>query len=162
MLSRPQQILIKCAQREAALDDTEYREALEVVSGCRSSKDPRLTDRHLDLLLGFFEAIYWRKVDALELQPPCKPDAVFRQRGFWASRNTRQENSRDRFAIAHAQQEISAIEQELARLGFGQSYTAAIREKVTASRADAYALNQYRAALQRTLRAKQKRILVSG
>ncbi|MBE0541611.1 MAG: hypothetical protein IH623_09510, partial [Verrucomicrobia bacterium] len=47
MLSRAQQILLKRAQREAALDDAEYRDALATVSGCRSSKDMEFTDRHL-------------------------------------------------------------------------------------------------------------------
>jgi len=95
MLSRPQQILLKRAQREAGLPDDEYRDALQTVTGCRSSKDPQLTDRHLDLLLGYFEAIHWRKVDAGqhvfagELQPPCRPNAVFRQRGFTGRPKTR-------------------------------------------------------------------------
>src|SRR5208283_660769 len=97
MLSRAQQILLKRAQREAALADGEYREALETVAGCRSSKDSPLTDGHLDSLLGYFEAIHWRKVDAGDLQRSCRPDAVFRQRGHWAAKNTRQETSRDRF-----------------------------------------------------------------
>jgi len=67
MLSRPQQILLKRAQAEAALPDPDYRSAIATISGmadCRSSKDPRLTDRHVDNLLSYLEAIHWRQVDA--------------------------------------------------------------------------------------------------
>jgi hypothetical protein len=81
MLSRAQQILLKRAQREAGLQDDEYRDALEVVTGCRSSTDRDFTDRHLDLCLSYFEAIFWRKVDAGELHTPCSAAAIFRQRG---------------------------------------------------------------------------------
>jgi hypothetical protein len=49
---------------------------------CRTSKDPNLTDRDLDKLLAYFEAIHWRAVDAHTLQPSCRADAVFRQRGY--------------------------------------------------------------------------------
>lgn len=160
MLSRPQQILLKRAQKEAALDDSDYRQAIALVSGvedCCSSKDHRLTDRHLDLLLGYFEAIHWRKVDSGELQPSCKSDAVFRQRHFWAQKNTRQENSRDRFTASKLANEISDLEHALSELGFGAPYCAGIRERVTGSRSDAHALHQYKAALRRTLSAKRKR-----
>ena len=73
MLSRPQQILLKRAQREAGLSDDEYRDALQTVTGCRSSTAPALTDRHLDKVLAYFEAIHWRNVDAGELQPSSSP-----------------------------------------------------------------------------------------
>ena len=116
MLSRHQQILLKRAQREAALDDAEYREALETVSGCRTSKDARLTDRHLDIAMAYLEAIHWQKVDRHELQPSCKPDAVFRQRGYWAGKNTRQETSRDRYNGMNLEGEIRALESSLQRL----------------------------------------------
>ena len=88
MLSRAQQILLKRAQREAGLLDGDYREALQTVAGCQSSKDADLTDRHLDKLLAYFEAIYWRAVNAGQLQPCCKTTAVFRQPGYWAAKNT--------------------------------------------------------------------------
>src|SRR5438132_837529 len=100
MISRRQQILLKRAQKEAGLDDAEYREIIEQVSGlpgCNSSKDARLSDEHMDKLLSYFEAIFWRRVGLGQLQPPCKPDAVFRQPRFWATKNTRAENSRDRY-----------------------------------------------------------------
>src|SRR5258706_9848301 len=98
MISRAQQILVKRAQREAGLAEDEYRDALEAVSGCRSTKDAHLTDRHVDLALAYFEEIYWRGVDSGALQPPCKPDAVFRKRGFWAAKNPAGNTSRDRYS----------------------------------------------------------------
>jgi hypothetical protein len=157
MLSRPQQILLKRAQREAALPDGEYREALELVSGCRSSKDASMTDRHLDLLMGYFEAIHWRKVDAGELQPSCRPDAVFRQRSYWASKNTRQETSRDRFTNLNLGQAVAGLESQLETLGYSAEYCVGIRRKATKGRTDVHALHLYRAALQRTLNAKARR-----
>ncbi len=158
MLSRPQQILLKRAQREAALDDAEYRDALEAVSGCRTSKDSRLTDRHLDVALAYLEAIYWRKVDGGALRPSCKPDAVFRQRGYWAGKNTRQETSRDRYTGVNLDREVRALEAALQRLGYGANYCATIRAKVADSRTDPHAQHLYRFALERTLKAKQKQI----
>ncbi len=156
MFSRPQQILLKRAQREAGLSDSEYRDALETVAGCRSSKDSRLTDRQLDLLLGYFEAIHWRKLDAGELQPACRADAVFRQRGYWAAKNTRRETSRDRYTKLNLVRAIASLEGELAALGFGAEYCASIRRNVTKGREDPHALHLYRAALVRTLSAKQR------
>jgi hypothetical protein len=156
MLSRAQQILLKRAQRECGLPDREYRDALELVCHCRTSKDPVLTDRHLDKVLSYFEAIHWRGVDAGELQPPSKPDAVFRQRGYWASKNTRQETSRDRFAGRNLSREIGDLERKLHALGFSDNYCDGIRSNVTHGRDDAHALHLYRAALERTLRAKVK------
>lgn len=44
MLSRAQQILLKRAQREAGLSDDDYRDALETIAGCRTSKSPTLID----------------------------------------------------------------------------------------------------------------------
>jgi hypothetical protein len=156
MLSNPQKSLLKRAQREADLSDSDYREALQTVSGCRSSKDPRLTQDNLDNALKYFEAIYWRKVDQGELQPSCRPGAVFKQRGYWAKKNTRSETSRDRYASTKAMPDISALECALAEFGCGVSYCAAIRERVTHGAQDAASLYRYRAALARTLRAKQK------
>jgi hypothetical protein len=156
MLSRPQQILLKRAQQECALPDSEYRDALELIAHCRTSKDPVLTDRHLDTLLSYFEAIHWRKVDAGELQSSCKPGAVFRQRGYWASKNNRHETSRDRFTGQNLSGEIGDMESQLVALGFSKNYCEGIRSKVTHGRNDAHALHLYRAALDRTLRSKQK------
>ena len=157
MLSNPQKALLKRAQREAGLSDDDYREALEMVAGCRSSTSPALTDRHLDKLLAYFEAIHWRAVDAGTLQPSCKPNAVFRQRGFWAGRNTNAETSRDRWNDQNLGRDVSDLERQMAALGFGQGYCAAIRNKVAHGRDDAHALHLYCAALQRTLKAKARR-----
>ena len=157
MLSRAQQILLKRAQRESGLSDDDYRDALEMIAGCRSSKSPALTDRHLDKLLGYFEAIHWRAVDAGALQQSGSATAVFRQPGFWAARNTNQEISRDRFTNVNSGRAVADLEKEMAALGFGQGYCASIRAKVTHGRDDAHALHLYRAALQRTLNAKARR-----
>lgn len=158
MLSRAQQILLKRAQREAALDDAEYRDALEAASGCRTSKDARLADRHLDIVLAYLEAIHWRKVEQQALQPSCKPDAVFRQRGYWARKNTRQETSRDRYTGRNLGGEVSDLESALRQLGFDAAYCAKIRAKVAGGRTDPHAQHLYRAALARTIKAKQKQI----
>jgi hypothetical protein len=115
-----------------------------------------MTDRGVDLALGYFEAIFWRKVDAGDLQPSRSAKAVFRQRGFWARRNTRQETSRDRYNHSSVSQQVSGLELALAELGFNSSYCAAIRRKVTNGRTDDRSLWLYSAALHRTLKAKQK------
>lgn len=158
MLSRSQQILLKRAQREAGIDDAEYREALKLIAGCGSSTDLRMTDRHLDLALAYFEAIHWRRVDAGELQPSCKPDAVFKQRGYWEGKNPSQVTSRDRYAASAISQEIARLEAAIASHGLGAGYCATIRRNVTQGREDAHALHCYKAALQRTLNAKERKI----
>ena len=157
MLSRAQQILLKRAQREAGLSDADYRDALFAVTGYRSSTAPALTDRHLDALLSYFEAILWLAVDKGTLQPSCSASAIFRQRGYWAAKNTRQETSRDRFTGLNLSREVSALERQLQTLGFGSEYCASIRQKSTHGRNDARGLHLYRAALARTLNAKIKR-----
>jgi hypothetical protein len=157
MLSRPQQILLKRAQREAGLSDDDYRDALQMIADCRSSKSAALTDRHLDKLLAYFEAIHWRGVDAGTLQPSGSAAAVFRQRGFWAAKNPAMETSRDRFNGRSQAGDIAALEAELGRLGFGEGYCAAIRANVCKGRSDARALHLYQAALERTLKAKAGR-----
>lgn len=97
-------------------------------------------------------------MDQRELQPSCKPDAVFRQRGYWAGKNTRQETSRDRYNGMNLDGEVSALESSLQRLGFGLAYCATIRAKVTGGRTDPHAQHLYRAALERTIKVKQKQI----
>lgn len=154
MLSNPQKALLKTAQRQATLVDVEYRDAIATVSGmadCRSSTDDRLTDSHMDRLMSYLEAIYWRKVDNQELQHVFKANAAFRQRGFWAERNRRGNTSRDRFTELAINGEIADLEAGLAELGFGAAYCAAIRASVGAA-----GLFKYAAALKRTLEAKQR------
>jgi len=156
MISRAQQILLKRSQREAGLSDADYRDALQMIAGCRSSTAPALTDRHLDKLLAYFEAIHWRAVDAGTLQPSGSATAVFRQRDYWAAKNTRQETSRDRYNHFNLGQEIADLERRLAVLGFGTLYCEGIRKNVTKGRQDARALHLYRTALGRTLSAKAR------
>lgn len=154
MLSRPQQILLKRAQAEARFSDEDYRDAIQSVFGaddCRSSKDPRLTDRHLDILLSYIESIFWNEVDKGTLQPVCKPNAVFRQRGYWAARNRKGETSRDRFVERELSAECERLEAALAALGCGLKYFQAIQTRIVP-----WSLPAYRAALARTLKAKQK------
>lgn len=157
MLSRRQQILLKRAQREAGLSDNDYRDALQTVAGCRTSTSPAITDRHLDKGLAYFEAIHWRAVDAGKLQPSCSATAVFRQRGYWATKNTSQETSRDRFTDLNLGRSIADLESQLAALGYGEGYCAGIRKKVAQGRDDAHSQHLYRAALARTLNAKTRR-----
>ena len=156
MLSRAQQILLKRAQVEAQLLDVEYRDAVETVSaihGARSSTDSRLTDRHLDNLLSYLEAIYWGRVDAKALQSSGKPAAVFRQRGFWAAKNRRGDTSRDRFTQDKLIREIGAREAVLMELGCGLAYFQSIRNKLR-NASGALDLVKYLSALDRTLRSK--------
>ena len=159
MVTRKQQILVKRAQREAGLGDAEYREVLESVSGCRSTTDGRMTDHHVDLALSFMEAIYWRGVDAGTLPAPSRAAAVFRQRGYWSSKNLQGSTSRERFSQANPARQISDLERALGDLGFGESYCGAIRAKVMAGNAGTYSLHLYKAALARTLRAKQAALI---
>jgi hypothetical protein len=154
MLTRDQQILIKRAQAQAQISDDEYREAVALVSGmpdCRSSKDKRLTDGHLDKIVAYFEAIYWRKVDELGAASSCKPNAIFRQRGYWANKNQRGNTSRDRFVANDKQSEAADLEHQLHALGFGLGYVQAIQRNI-----QPFTMVAYVAALKRTLKAKQK------
>jgi hypothetical protein len=150
MLSRPQQILLKRAQKECGLSDVDYRDCIAAVSGfsdCRSSKDPRLTDAHVDGLMSYFEAIFWRT------HPPTfqpSNQAIFRSPNFWSHRNRRGNTSRDRYVSQDLAAEIAAAEKALADLGFGAFYVAAIRNNVGPS-----GDRHYLAALHRTLKAKQ-------
>lgn len=161
MISSRQKMLIKRAQRQAGLEDAEYRDALAAVCGCTSCTDASFTDRDVDRSLAFFESIYWRKVDAGQLQAGSGSSAVFRQRGFWASRNTSASTTRDRFAASAALARISSLEQRLAGLGFGQAYCHSIRTKATAGEDSPAALNRYSAALLRTLRSKERAVAVT-
>jgi len=158
MLSRAQQILIKRAQAEAGLSDPDYREAIATVSGwadCRSSKDRRLTDRHVDLLLSYFEAVFWMAVDAGQLQPSCNPRAVFKQRCYWAGKNQRGNTSRDRHVERAMTAECLRLENDLAALGYGLSYFQGIQARIVP-----WSLPVYRAALQRTLVSKRGNYLI--
>jgi hypothetical protein len=154
MISRDQQILLKRAQAQAGLGDEEYREALETVSavpGCRSSKDARLTDRHVDRLMGYFEAVYWRRVEAGEAARPSKANAVFREPGFWAGRNPAGNTSRDRYTEGQGLGAVAKLEAEMHGLGFGFKYLEVIKNRIRP-----FSLWAYRAALERTLASKRR------
>jgi len=157
-LTRAQQILLKRAQAEAGILDYDYRGSIATVSGmedCTSSKDPRLTDRHCDQLLAFFEAIHWQAVDAGHLQPSCKPDAVFRQRGYWADKNPRGNTSRDRYADGDLTAEIAETEAALAALGCGHRYVMAIQNNLR--RNGGFSPAAYLGAIKRSLTYKQRK-----
>lgn len=158
MLTNEQKGLCKRAQKEAALPDNEYRDAIALVSGmrdCTSSKDARLTDDHMDSLMSYFEAIFWRKVDAGQLQPVFKPNAVFRQRDFWKNKNRRGNTSRDRFTHDALTQDIADLEGKLMQHGCGLSYFQGIQNNMKRG-GKAFNLVNYRGALKRTLEAKER------
>ncbi len=157
-LTNPQKALIKQAQRQAKLGDEDYRDVLATVTGCRSSTDPRLGDRGCDKILAYMEAIYWRKVDKAEMQHVCNDRAAFRQRGYWASKNTRLETSRDRYVQTDCSACIVKLEAEMAELGFNADYCRTIRQKVTKGASDANSLHCYQAALERTIKSKQAKL----
>jgi hypothetical protein len=151
-LSNAQKSLLKRAQREAGIDDGEYRDAIETISrqpGCRSSTDARLTDENVDRLMEWFEAIFWHGVDAGALKVSPNPKAAFRARGYWAGKNRAGATSRDRFADARLAGEIAALERRMAALGFGSGYCAGIRRRSGPGWA-------YHAALARTLASKER------
>jgi hypothetical protein len=160
MLTNPQKSLIAMAKRQAGLNDEEYREALHAVTGCTSSTDSRLTDEHFDAAMKYLEAIYWLKVHKGELQRDCRAGAVFRQKGFWAAKNTRQETSRDRYNHDVLTQALDKLEAELLTLGYGPDYCSTIRQKVTKGRGDDWSLRAYKVALERTLRSKRHMVPV--
>lgn len=147
MVTRAQQILLKRAQAAAGVDDGDYRDMIATVSGladCRSSKDPRLTDEHLDKLLAWLEVYYWRQSDLIR-----RPSDVFRTPGYWVTKNRKGNTSRDRFNQRSEVDLISALEAELGELGYGDTYCAAIRRSVGARN------RAYIAALTRTLESKR-------
>ncbi len=157
-LSNAQKGLLKRAQAQAGIGDAEYREHLRTVAGVESSTDPRMTDRHLDVLMSFFEAVFWRGVDQGSLKASCNPRAAFVRRGFWASRNTQESTSRDRFVRPSVVEEIQTLEEELLADGCHPNYVADIMQKVTQGRSDARSMFNLAAALRRTLLARQKKL----
>jgi hypothetical protein len=157
-LSREQIWLLKAAQRQARIADDEYRDTLENLThlpGCRSSKDPRLTDDHLDTFMSYFEAIYWRGADAGTIPPPISNKQPFRQRNFWSVKNRKGQTSRDRFADEQLNGKTAALEASLAALGCGPAYCAAIKRKTGPGW-------KYKAALERTLHFKRAAVTASA
>ncbi len=162
MLSKPQIWLLKAAQRQAGIDDAEYRSALAQLCGVQSSKDRELGDSHLDMLLAYFEAIYWAGVDSGNLQPPLKGNEAFRKRGFWAQKNRSGNTSRDRFTRAQLAEQIVAAETMLMDLGASPAYIATIQNKVCQGHSDCHTFQVYLAALNRTIKSRQKRAACTG
>jgi hypothetical protein len=160
MLSNAQKSRLKAAQRQAGIDDAEYREWIETIAGpgVHSSTDPKVDNRAWDKLMAQFEAIYWLKVERGELQHSYNPKASFQKKGYWAQKNTSHETSRDRFSQAETVEAIISLETELTDLGNHPNYLAAIRNKVTQGRADPKSLWAYRAALERTLAGKKQKL----
>jgi len=164
MLSNAQKALIKRAQREAHLDDADYRECLETVTDCTSSTDPRLNDRSFDIILQYFEAIFWGKVDSGELQRPCNTAAVFAKRQYWAFKNPRDNTSRERFTLEQLQRDITDAEAVLLAAGYSEDYCMGIYRKAAQSDRPKYDYSQgnavgrqlrnYLAALRRTVASK--------
>jgi hypothetical protein len=157
-LSRDQIVLIKRAQSQAGVTDEEYRATWPQLTGwedCHSSKDPRLTDKHVDRLLGYFEALYWSGVDRGELPAPSfkqRLQPVFQQRGYWAGKNQRGNTSRDRYTENELKSKMSALETQLHRLGYGLRYIQAIQNRIQPFSARAYI-----AALTRTIESKRRK-----
>jgi hypothetical protein len=151
MLSNDQKALIKRAQREAQIDDEEYRQILfeDLGFGVQSSTDPRLGDRHFDKILAYFEAIFWRKFDAGEIvSRPSKP--VFQVRGYWASKNSlKAGTSRERYAQRGLETEIHRLEAQLRAMGCHDAYLRAIQKNTGNGW-------PYRLALARTVAARSK------
>lgn len=162
MLTNDQKSLLKRAQRQAGISEEEYRDTLERYAGVRSSTDPAVTDEHLDLLLAYFEAIYWRAVDAKTLPAPCKRGEPFVQRGYWAAKNPTGNTSRDRYTTEGINDDIATLERQLTReFGCGYRYFEAIKGKVIPAASSQMTwpagLMKYKVALERTLAAKRKK-----
>lgn len=144
-LSPLQVRLVKAAQRAAKLSEADYHTALAAAArlpGCCSSKDPRLGDTEFDSLLSYLEAIYWRKVHRGE--DVAARARVFRVEGYWRRKNTRNHNSRDRYAEDNLKARLARAENALLAAGKDPHYLRAIRHRVGTDRG-------YLAALERTL-----------
>lgn len=160
MLTQPQIWKLKAAQKQAGIDDEEYRAALQQLCGVATSKDASLGNDQWDMLMSYFEAIYWRGVEAGTLQRPCKDNAPFQKPGYWASKNRRTETSRDRYNLTEIHRAVAGLENELGSLGCAPSYLDAIRFKVTRGQETVAALYRYLGALRRThaFRLKKARV----
>ena len=166
MLSNEQKSLLKRAQKQAEIPDAEYREALQLIAGVHTSTDPTIGDRHLDKLMGYFEAIYWQKVAA---KTAASPDLLVKHGAkrqylpflapeYWKNKNARASTSRDRYTDDSLARKIAALESELYQLGCNTWYVAKIKANVLGDRSDPAGLHKYKFALQRTIAAKQKKL----
>ena len=133
MLSNPQKSLVKRAQRQAAVPEEEYRDMWRMVTGwedCDTSTDPRLGDVHVDRMMGFLEAIFWRRVQEGALQPASKANAPFLKEGFWKNRNKAQSTSRDRYQKQRITTSIHELETKLQAAGYPMQKIIAIKRKL--------------------------------
>lgn len=155
MLTNPQKSKIKQAQREAHLDDAEYRDALQVCCGVGSCTDHRLNDESFDKIMAYLEAIHWRKVDQGRIRPRNNHRAAFYQRGYWAAKNPKSNTSRDRYTRNDVAEKIIELESELAGL-FREPgrYFEAVRYRVCGSDDSTPALIKYLGALKRIAKSK--------
>jgi len=152
-LTNAQKVLLHRAKREARIEDEDYRAAIASVmqrEDCRSSKDRRLTDEHLDRLMAWFEFYHWHGVDEERWEARTDSRAVFRRRGYWREKNRAGTTSRDRYNARGLQAECNRLEGLLQRAGKGADYCETIRRKTGGGW-------NYAAALRRTARAKEAR-----
>ena len=78
---------------------------------------------------------------------------MFRQRGYWASKNPKGNTSRDQFGQANLQPLVDAVEKELNQMGYGFTYLRAIQNRI-----QPFSLAKYLGALNRTLKAKRNNL----
>jgi hypothetical protein len=153
MLTNPQKSLISQAARAAKLSRPDYEAAWGSVTGwpdCVSSTDPRLTDRHVDLMMGYLEAIF--EGDYI---PANKRPHVFARAGYWAAKNRGGTTSRDRFTATAQADEIRNAEAALRATGYPEAKIGGIRHKTGGGWA-------YIAALRRTAAAEVKKQKAKG
>ena len=157
MLSKLQIMRLQMARRQAGIPDDEYRDILaNIFDGCVSSKDPRLTNEHWDRIVAFWEAVYFRKLERGEVNPPGRNE-MFQKRGYWAEKNQRDNTSRDRYTRDDLAGQISAAEARLHALGKGPHYCAAIRARIGGDAASPLQQRKYLAALLKTAEAAKRR-----
>lgn len=121
MLTPAQKSLVKRAQRQAQLDDADYRDLWRVITGwedCDTSTDPRIGDRHVDKMMGMLEAIYWRRVDQAHLVHAPTKHATFLGRDYWARRNQAGNTTRDQHAAKRLAGECNALALQLQAAGY--------------------------------------------
>lgn len=149
MLSNRQIKLIHIAKAEASLDDADYRDRLGMLlSGCASSKDPRLAEEHFDRLMAWMEFDHQCRVDA-GLIPPGR--RAFAKRDYWRGKNQPGNTSRSRYNGDRFTDDLAAAEQALLATGVAPSYLDAIRRRT----GDGW---PFLAALQRTINSRRRQL----
>lgn len=149
MWSPKQKALIAQARRALRLTDDDYRQDLRRICKVDTSTARQLTDRDLDRIMAYWEAIYWRTLSTQNplnsqpqngIKPFLKPD-------YWARKNTAHNTSRDRYTKAHAEHDAEHFESLLLAAGKNQAYLQTIKRNC---HHDPVA---YRAALAKTCKA---------